>query len=99
MSGCVNVETDMRNPSYRLNTPRYNRVFGVHASQHEVFGVACRPLIDAVLRGFNGTLMAYGQTGSGKTYTMVWCVGTSRSFSRLFFFLSLFRVRLSFFFF
>jgi hypothetical protein len=71
MSGCVNVETDMRNPSYRLNTSKYNRVFGVHASQHEVFGVACRPLIDAVLRGFNGTLMAYGQTGSGKTYTMV----------------------------
>ena len=28
------------------------------------------PLVDAALRGYNGTLMAYGQTGSGKTYTI-----------------------------
>jgi hypothetical protein len=27
-----------------------------------------RPLVNAVLHGFNGTLMAYGQTGTGKTY-------------------------------
>nr|XP_009941700.1 PREDICTED: kinesin-like protein KIF3C [Opisthocomus hoazin] len=31
---------------------------------------AVRPLIEAVLRGFNGTVFAYGQTGTGKTYTM-----------------------------
>ncbi|XP_039010221.1 kinesin-like protein KIN-4C isoform X2 [Hibiscus syriacus] len=28
------------------------------------------PLVDAVFRGYNATVLAYGQTGSGKTYTM-----------------------------
>ena len=37
-----------------------------------------RPLVDAVLNGFNGTLMAYGQTGTGKTYTM----GSMASYSK-----------------
>lgn len=40
--------------------------------------MACRPLVDAVLNGFNGTLMAYGQTGTGKTYTM----GSMASYSK-----------------
>lgn len=29
-----------------------------------------RPVVEDVLRGFNGTIFAYGQTGSGKTYSM-----------------------------
>lgn len=28
------------------------------------------PLVDALLHGYNATVLAYGQTGSGKTYTM-----------------------------
>ena len=30
-----------------------------------------RPICDAVLDGFNGTVMCYGQTGAGKSFSMV----------------------------
>jgi kinesin family protein 5 len=32
-------------------------------------------LVDAVLQGYNGTLLAYGQTGSGKTHTITGALG------------------------
>lgn len=53
-------------------------MLGPQTTNDEVFRMACRPLVDAVLNGFNGTLMAYGQTGTGKTYTM----GSMASYSK-----------------
>ena len=35
-----------------------------------MFETVCLPVVDAALKGFNGTVFAYGQTGSGKTFTM-----------------------------
>jgi hypothetical protein len=32
--------------------------------------VAVKPLVDKVMKGYNGGVFVYGQTGSGKTYTM-----------------------------
>ena len=40
------------------------------ASQEAVFDGAVRPVVEATLSGFNGTVLAYGQTGAGKTHTM-----------------------------
>mmetsp|Transcript_30689 Transcript_30689/g.60242 ORF Transcript_30689/g.60242 Transcript_30689/m.60242 type:complete len:726 (-) Transcript_30689:291-2468(-) len=48
----------------------FDRVFRWDAGQKEVYDYAAKPIINAVLRGFNGTVFAYGQTSSGKTYTM-----------------------------
>lgn len=48
----------------------FDRVFRWDASQKEVYDHAAKPVINAVLKGFNGTVLAYGQTASGKTYTM-----------------------------
>ncbi|CAE7857032.1 unnamed protein product [Symbiodinium microadriaticum] len=48
----------------------FDRVFGVDAAQKEVYDYAAKPIINGVLRGFNGTVFAYGQTASGKTHTM-----------------------------
>lgn len=48
----------------------FDRVFKPDASQKEVYDYAAKPIIDGVLKGFNGTVFAYGQTASGKTYTM-----------------------------
>lgn len=39
-------------------------------TQQEIYDETVRPLVNAVLSGFNGTIFAYGQTGTGKTYTM-----------------------------
>jgi len=47
-----------------------DRVFSWEAGQKEVYDYAAKPIVDAVLKGFNGTVFAYGQTASGKTYTM-----------------------------
>jgi hypothetical protein len=35
-----------------------------------VYDATGRPVIDALLDGYNGTIFAYGQTGSGKTHCM-----------------------------
>mmetsp|Transcript_4010 Transcript_4010/g.10341 ORF Transcript_4010/g.10341 Transcript_4010/m.10341 type:complete len:700 (-) Transcript_4010:21-2120(-) len=48
----------------------FDRVFRWDANQKEVYEYAAKPVINSVLRGFNGTVFAYGQTSSGKTYTM-----------------------------
>eukprot|EP00929_Paragymnodinium_shiwhaense_P119405 TRINITY_DN912_c0_g4_i1.p1 TRINITY_DN912_c0_g4~~TRINITY_DN912_c0_g4_i1.p1 ORF type:complete len:686 (+),score=178.33 TRINITY_DN912_c0_g4_i1:234-2291(+) len=48
----------------------FDKVFRWNASQKEVYDYAAKPIIESVLRGFNGTVFAYGQTASGKTYTM-----------------------------
>ena len=57
--------------SGRPERPSFNFNGCFHeASQAVVFDGAVRPVVDAVLAGFNGTVMAYGQTGAGKTHTM-----------------------------
>jgi len=69
---CVEVP-DGGNTVYVTNTDQFfvlDRVFRWDASQKEVYDYAAKPIINAVLRGFNGTVFAYGQTSSGKTYTM-----------------------------
>jgi ribulose bisphosphate carboxylase small subunit len=41
------------------------------ASQEDIFACCGQPVVDAVLDGFNASILAYGQTSSGKTYTMM----------------------------
>lgn len=36
-----------------------------------MFDNIVKPIVDAAVNGFNGTIFAYGQTSSGKTYTMM----------------------------
>jgi kinesin family protein 3/17 len=40
------------------------------SEQKNVFNLAALPIIESLLKGYNGTIFAYGQTGTGKTYTM-----------------------------
>jgi len=40
-----------------------------NASQETVYTEQVQPIVQQVLRGFNGTVMCYGQTGAGKTFT------------------------------
>ncbi|XP_076662655.1 uncharacterized protein LOC143365939 isoform X2 [Andrena cerasifolii] len=43
----------------------------MNASNSDVFTTVVKPIVDAAVNGFNGTVFAYGQTSSGKTYTMM----------------------------
>lgn len=49
----------------------FDHVFDTSASNNDVFDNVVRPIVDAAVNGFNGTVFAYGQTSSGKTYTMM----------------------------
>lgn len=46
----------------------------MNAKSIALFDKVVKPIVDAAVNGFNGTVFAYGQTSSGKTYTMM---GTS----------------------
>ncbi|KAL2892982.1 Kinesin-like protein KIN-4C [Bienertia sinuspersici] len=49
----------------------FDSVFGNGATPcSRIFNDCVEPLVDALFKGYNGTVLAYGQTGSGKTYTM-----------------------------
>jgi len=46
-------------------------VWRVYLSEHQVYRAVGQPILEAVMKGYNGTIFAYGQTGSGKTYTLL----------------------------
>ena len=43
-----------------------DHVAGAASTQHQMFKVVGRPIVENALAGFNSTIFAYGQTGSGK---------------------------------
>ncbi|NP_999777.1 kinesin-II 85 kDa subunit [Strongylocentrotus purpuratus] len=48
----------------------FDTVFAPGAKQTDVYNQTARPIVDAIIEGYNGTIFAYGQTGTGKTFTM-----------------------------
>jgi hypothetical protein len=52
------------------HTYSFDRVFFPESTQEQVYESTGKPIIQAVLNGFNGAIIAYGQTGAGKTYSM-----------------------------
>ncbi|OQV16533.1 Kinesin-like protein KIF3B [Hypsibius exemplaris] len=73
------VEVDRRSRKVTLQSEKeqtgekeyiFDAVHGKDSTQEEIFEESVRPLVEAVLQGFNGTIFAYGQTGTGKTHTM-----------------------------
>ena len=49
---------------------QFNSAYSWDSNQTFIYDDIARPIVEAVLDGFNGTVFAYGQTGTGKTYTM-----------------------------
>lgn len=48
----------------------YDNVYSQLSPQVEIYETSVQPLLKALFKGYNATVLAYGQTGSGKTYTM-----------------------------
>eukprot|EP00055_Hartaetosiga_balthica_P005059 m.14228 g.14228 ORF g.14228 m.14228 type:complete len:937 (-) comp4276_c0_seq1:155-2965(-) len=48
----------------------FDRIFTDASTQEDVYEYAAKPIVEDVLKGYNGTIFAYGQTSSGKTHTM-----------------------------
>ncbi|OMJ66985.1 hypothetical protein SteCoe_35983 [Stentor coeruleus] len=73
---CVRVHEDRQTISINSSecseslTFTFDSIFAPETPQQNIYEIAARPIITAVLEGFNGTILAYGQTSSGKTFTM-----------------------------
>ena len=70
---CVAVDERrvlLRKPFYDAREFVLDSVLGREATQSETYEVVARGVVDAVLQGYNGTILAYGQTGTGKTHTI-----------------------------
>ena len=50
---------------------RFDRVFDVNSTNHQIYSSCVQELVDTVISGGRATCFAYGQTGSGKTHTML----------------------------
>ncbi|KAJ4900353.1 P-loop containing nucleoside triphosphate hydrolases superfamily protein [Raphanus sativus] len=74
LNGCTDCITVVpKEPQVHIgsHTFTYDFVFGnAGLPCLEIYDHCCAPLVDALFRGYNATVLAYGQTGSGKTYTM-----------------------------
>lgn len=71
LQSCVTVNEDTG--SVLLGKQRqfvFDHAFGPHVAQQQVYSGCISDLVDAVVEGYNATVLAYGPTGSGKTYTM-----------------------------
>ncbi|WKY01199.1 hypothetical protein Q1695_015311 [Nippostrongylus brasiliensis] len=76
----VSVRVDSEDNSVMLEQPNgkeeprrtfyFDAAFPPDCDQMRVYNVAARPIVENVLKGYNGTIFAYGQTGTGKTFTM-----------------------------
>ncbi|EGD73006.1 Kif3b protein, partial [Salpingoeca rosetta] len=79
-TGCKNVvSVDEQRGSVTVNHPSggqpaktfsFDHSFNANVKQVDVYNTTARPIVEAALEGYNGTIFAYGQTGTGKTYTM-----------------------------
>ncbi|KAL2711624.1 kinesin-related protein 4 [Vespula squamosa] len=49
----------------------FDHIFDEITKNKDVFDTVVKPIVDAAVNGFNGTVFAYGQTSSGKTFTMM----------------------------
>ncbi|KAJ3694926.1 hypothetical protein LUZ60_000303 [Juncus effusus] len=68
---CVSVTPGEPQVQIGSHVFTYDHVYGSSGTPSSfIFEQCALPLIDALFKGYNATVLAYGQTGSGKTYTM-----------------------------
>lgn len=63
--GALNVAMDQQKQF------TFDHVFNQESKQEDLFEAVGKPVVQNVLKGYNGTILAYGQTGSGKTHSML----------------------------
>jgi len=65
-------EATLCNPNNQkeIKTFYFDHTYDYKAKQEEIFQQTAQPILESVMKGYNGTIFAYGQTGTGKTFTM-----------------------------
>jgi len=69
---CDAVSVNLRSPDSENDVKgfTFDTVYDENSTQRAVYDETGYPLVESVLKGYNGTIFAYGQTGCGKTHTM-----------------------------
>ena len=67
----VAVTSDSAMQRQQERTWDYDGVYAPDVDQQRVYDEVGAPILDAVMQGYNGTVLAYGQTGTGKTHTLL----------------------------
>lgn len=61
---------DINDPQNKAYDFRFDSLVTPAEDTAQMYANNIEPVVDAVVKGYNGTVFAYGQTGSGKTHTM-----------------------------
>ncbi|WIA28846.1 hypothetical protein OEZ86_011372 [Tetradesmus obliquus] len=73
------VDMDARQGQVAVRNPKseeppktftFDQVYDWNSEQATIFEITAKPIVDACMDGYNGTIFAYGQTGTGKSFTM-----------------------------
>ncbi len=64
-TGAIDVRPLHNTNDDTTKTFTFDYVFGPNSKQVDIYNLVARPIVDAVLDGYNGTIFAYGQTGTG----------------------------------
>jgi kinesin family protein 3/17 len=64
-TGSIDVRSSQSAGDDATKTFTFDYVFGPNSKQVDIYNLVARPIVDAVLEGYNGTIFAYGQTGTG----------------------------------
>jgi kinesin family protein 3/17 len=67
-TGTIDVRLPQNANDDATKTFTFDYVFGPNSKQVDIYNLVARPIVDAVLEGYNGTIFAYGQTGTGKNW-------------------------------
>ena len=55
----------------KISRYTFDKIFAPNLDQERVYSFTMEPLVQAIMDGYNATVLAYGQTGSGKTHTIL----------------------------
>lgn len=64
-TGAIDIRPPNNANDDTMKTYTFDYVFGPNSKQVDIYNLVARPIVDAVLEGYNGTIFAYGQTGTG----------------------------------
>ncbi|VTZ66788.1 kinesin-8, putative [Plasmodium chabaudi chabaudi] len=68
---CDNSDNVLRQNRTKEKRYCFDYVFDENSTQEDVYNNSVKPLVDAVIKGYNSTVFAYGATGAGKTHTII----------------------------
>ena len=61
-----NATVSVHDPNNSKASPKqftFDRTYGPNCKQNDIYNQIAAPVVEDVLKGFNGTIFAYGQTG------------------------------------